>query len=47
MCIRDSFCFEPVTHPIDAFHVDGHPGLQVLQTGQSLRLAVQWRFESL
>ena len=41
------FCFEPVTHPIDAFHVDGHPGLQVLQTGQSLRLAVQWRFESL
>lgn len=41
------FCFEPVTHPIDAFHVDGRPGLQVLQTGQSMALAVQWRFEAL
>ena len=41
------FCFEPVTHPIDAFHVDGKPGLQVLKTGQTLSLQVEWRFEPL
>lgn len=41
------FCFEPVTHPIDAFHMEGCPGLQVLETGQTLRQAVEWRFESL
>lgn len=41
------FCFEPVTHPIDAFHVDGQPGLQVLSTGQTLSQRVEWRFEAL
>ena len=41
------FCFEPVSHPIDAFHMDGRPGLQMLHTGQSMQLEVQWRFESL
>ena len=41
------FCFEPVTHPIDAFHVDGMPGLQVLQTGQTMSLQVEWRFEAI
>lgn len=39
-----AFCFEPVTHPIDAFHVPGRPGLRVLRTGESLTLRVQWRF---
>lgn len=38
-----AFCFEPVTHPIDAFHVPGQPGLRVLHTGESLTLEVQWR----
>lgn len=38
------FCFEPVTHPIDAFHAPGRPGLKVLQTGQSMTLDVQWNF---
>jgi len=42
-----AFCFEPVTHPIDAFHVDGQPGLQVLQTGETLTLHVEWRFSAL
>jgi aldose 1-epimerase len=41
------FCFEPVTHPIDAFHSPERTGLQVLQTGQTLRLQVEWRFEAL
>jgi len=39
-----AFCFEPVTHPIDAFHLPGLPGLRVLHTGESLTLKVQWRF---
>lgn len=41
-----TFCFEPVTHPIDAFHVPGQPGLRVLHPGERLALQVQWRFHS-
>lgn len=41
------FCLEPVTHPIDAFHLAGRPGLQVLQQGQDMSLVVQWRFAPL
>jgi aldose 1-epimerase len=40
----DHFCLEPVSHPIDAFHLPGQPGLQVLEKGESLTLAVSWRF---
>ncbi|MDO8774334.1 MAG: aldose 1-epimerase [Burkholderiaceae bacterium] len=40
-----AFCFEPVTHPIDAFHVPGQPGLRVLRPGETLTLHVQWRFK--
>jgi aldose 1-epimerase len=39
----DAFCFEPVTHPIDAFHLDGRPGLLTLAPGQTLELSVHWR----
>ena len=39
-----SFCFEPVSQPIDAFHQPGQPGLQVLAAGQEMALNVQWRF---
>lgn len=41
-----SFCFEPVTHPIDAFHVPGRPGLKVLARGETLALRVQWRVQT-
>ncbi len=34
----DYFCLEPITHPIDAFHMPGQPGLARLSTGQSLSL---------
>ncbi len=44
--VGPAFCFEPVTHPIDAFHQPGRPGLRVLQTGESLTLRVQWRFRT-
>ena len=39
-----AFCFEPVTHPIDAFHMPGLPGLKVLHKGESLTLRLEWRF---
>ena len=42
-----AFCFEPVTHAIDAFHMSGQPGLRVLQTGESLTLQLEWRFAKL
>lgn len=42
-----AFCFEPVTHPIDAFHLPNQPGLRVLHTGESLTLRVEWRFSQL
>ena len=42
----DHFCLEPVSHPIDAFHQPGQPGLQVLKKGESLTLAVSWRFKT-
>lgn len=32
------FCLEPITHPIDAFHMARRPGLKVLSTGQSMVL---------
>lgn len=34
----DYFCLEPITHPIDAFHMPGRPGLVTLSNGQSLSL---------
>lgn len=40
-----AFCFEPVSHPIDAFHLAGQPGLRVLHTGESLSMQVEWRFK--
>jgi aldose 1-epimerase len=38
----DFFCFEPVAHPVDAFHHPGLPGLRVLAQGE--RLAKTCRF---
>lgn len=42
-----AFCFEPVSHPIDAFHMPGRPGLRVLAHGEVLELRVQWRVQVL
>ncbi len=42
----EHFCIEPVSHPIDAFHLPNQPGLEVLQKGESLTLAVSWRFKT-
>ena len=32
----DFFCFEPVMHGVDAINAPGHPGMTVLETGESL-----------
>jgi len=32
----DFFCFEPVSHPVDAHNLPGMPGLTVLQPGKTL-----------
>jgi aldose 1-epimerase len=40
-----AFCFEPITQPIDAFHLDGRPGLVTLEPGQTLGLGVRWRLQ--
>lgn len=42
--VGPAFCFEPITHPIDAFHLPGQPGLRVLAQGEACTLNVQWRF---
>ena len=42
----DHFCLEPVSHPIDAFHLPGQLGLQLLEKGESLTLSVSWRFKT-
>lgn len=39
-----SFCVEPVSHPIDAVHLPGQPGLRWLAAGARMRLALRWRF---
>lgn len=35
----DFFCFEPVSHPVNAHHLPGHPGLQLLKQGESTELS--------
>lgn len=40
----DFFCFEPVSHPPDAFHLEGRPGLISLAMGERLLLAARWRW---
>lgn len=42
---QDFFCFEPVTHPVNAHHLPGRPGLRLLRHGQSasLHFGLQYR----
>lgn len=41
------FCFEPISHPINAAHLPGRPGWVVLEPGQSMVLTVHWRFSDI
>jgi len=45
--VGSAFCFEPITQPIDAFHLPQRPGLRVLSRDERMTLAVQWRFGGL
>lgn len=40
----DFFCFEPVSHSVDAHNLPGRPGLKVLEQGQSLHAAMTLRW---
>jgi len=40
----DFFCFEPVSHPVNAHHLPDHPGLQLLQQGESAELSFRLRY---
>ena len=42
----EAFCFEPITQPIDAFHLDGRPGLVELHHGETLMFRVRWRIDT-
>ncbi|MEB0048485.1 MULTISPECIES: aldose 1-epimerase [unclassified Pseudomonas] len=35
----DFFCIEPVSHPVNAHHLPGRPGLRLLEKGQSTQLS--------
>ena len=41
------FCLEPITHPIDAFHMPGQPGLALLEHGDSLALRTKLLVEEI
>lgn len=42
---RDFFCLEPVSHPPNAFHLPGEPGLIRLGMGERLLLSAKWRWQ--
>lgn len=43
----DFFCFEPVSHPVNAHHLPGHPGLRLLQKGESAELGYRMSYRGL
>ncbi|NNG63428.1 aldose 1-epimerase, partial [Pseudomonas fragi] len=44
---EDFFCFEPVSHPVNAHHLPGRPGLHLLHKGQSAGLALSLGYRPL
>jgi aldose 1-epimerase len=36
------FCFEPITHPIDAFHMPGRPGMAMLKRGDTVGFSTRF-----
>ncbi|MGN7439554.1 aldose 1-epimerase [Pseudomonas lactis] len=40
----DFFCIEPVSHPVNAHHLPGRPGLKLLEQGQSTHLAFHLKY---
>ncbi len=44
---RPFFCLEPVTHPVNAHHLPGQPGLRLLQQGDEASLSVTLHYQTL
>ncbi|CAG8871107.1 putative protein YphB [Pseudomonas fluorescens] len=44
---RGFFCVEPVSHPINAHHLPGRPGLRLLRQGEEIRLGLSMRYRAL
>lgn len=44
---QDFFCFEPVSHPINAHHLPNRPGLELLSCGASKRMAFTLQYRTL
>ncbi|MNO37773.1 Aldose 1-epimerase [compost metagenome] len=41
------FCFEPVSHPINAHHLPGRPGLRLLHQGEAMNLGFRMQYRAL
>ncbi|WP_271198381.1 aldose 1-epimerase [Pseudomonas turukhanskensis] len=41
------FCFEPVSHPVNAHHLPGRPGLRLLAKGESCELGLSLKYQTL
>ena len=41
------FCIEPVSHPVNAHHLPGRPGLKLLEKGQSTHLNFNLKYQPL
>lgn len=41
------FCIEPVSHPVNAHHLPGRPGLKLLEKGQSTHLNFTLKYQPL
>ncbi|MEJ5059052.1 MULTISPECIES: aldose 1-epimerase [unclassified Pseudomonas] len=41
------FCIEPVSHPVNAHHLPGRPGLRLLEQGQSTELTFSLQYRAL
>ncbi|MFG0754865.1 aldose 1-epimerase [Pseudomonas sp. TYF_14] len=41
------FCFEPVSHPINAHHLPGRPGLRLLHRGEAMNLGFRMQYRAL
>ncbi|MVV50774.1 aldose 1-epimerase [Pseudomonas sp. PB120] len=41
------FCIEPVSHPVNAHHLPGHPGLRLLEQGQSVALGFSLQYRGI
>lgn len=44
---QNFFCFEPVSHPVNAHHLPGHPGLRLLRQGETCQLSFSLQYQAL